>query len=110
MSAKFSSLRKRLDKLEQEQADRARREELADCNCPELKSWPGFHIAIYPKVLESDLHEMCPVHGLRRFGPITIFDFEDAETTAKLEQLIDAHELLLSQYSQSNGENEENES
>jgi len=110
MSAKLSSLRKRLDTLEQEQADRARREELADCNCPELKSWPGFHIAIYPEVLESDLHEMCPVHGLRRFGTITIFDFGDTETTAKLEQLIDAHELLLSQYSQSNGEIEENES
>ena len=110
MSAKLSSLRKRLATLEQQRADRARREELADCNCPELKSSPGFYIAIHPEALASDLHEMCPVHGLRRFGTITIFDFGNTETTAKLEQLIDAHELLLSQYSQSNGENEENES
>jgi hypothetical protein len=107
MSAKLSSLRKRLATLEQEQADRARREELADCNCPELKSPVGFQMAIFPEALEAELNEMCPVHGLRRFGTITIFHFGNTETTAKMEQLIDAHELRLAQHSQSSVEPEE---
>src|ERR1035438_1770948 len=42
MSAKLSSLRKRLATLEQEQADRAKVEELANCNCPESKSAMSF--------------------------------------------------------------------
>ncbi|MGD0506350.1 MAG: hypothetical protein ABSA27_01030 [Terriglobales bacterium] len=102
-------------KVEQQQADRARREELADCNCPELKSPVGFQVGVSPEQLEAALNEMCPVHGLRRFGRITIFNFgkpdgTENENTAKMHQLIDAHELRLSQYSQSNCEIEENES
>lgn len=113
MSGRLSSLSRRLAKVEQRQADRARREELADCNCPKLKSTVPFLAPFIPEPLESleaELHEMCPVHGLRRFGTIEIMNFGDTETTAKMEQLIDAHHLLLSQYSQSNGEIEENES
>jgi hypothetical protein len=66
MSAKLSSLRKRLATLEQEQADRARREELVDCNCPALKSATGFLAPIFPKALESELNKTCPVHGFRQ--------------------------------------------
>jgi hypothetical protein len=110
MSGRISSLSRRLAKVEQQQADRARREELADCNCPELKSTVPFLAPCIPEpleALEAELHEMCPVHGLRRFGPIGIMNFGDTERAAKMEQLIHAHRLLLSQYSQSNDEIEE---
>ena len=66
MSAKLSSLRKRLATLEQEQADRARREELVDCNCPEMKSSVTFLAPIFPEALEAELNKTCPVHGFRQ--------------------------------------------
>ncbi len=53
MSAKLSSLRKRLAKLEQEQADRAKVEELANCNCPEAKSAVSF-LAVCPRKFEEE--------------------------------------------------------
>jgi len=114
MSSKLSSLRKRLAKLEQEQADRAKVEELADCNCPEFKS--GGFLAVFPRAigalgapeapgaleaLEAEMNETCPVHGLRRLGDITVMDFgTESEDTAKLDQLIDEYELRLAQHSQ----------
>jgi hypothetical protein len=104
MSAKLSSLRKRLDKLEQEQADRARREELADCNCPELKSAVSF-LAVCPRKFEEEINTTCPVHGLRRFGKIVIMDFVNLDGTSgeraiKLHQLNEWHNLRLAQHSQ----------
>ena len=110
MSAKLASLRKRLAKLEQEHADRVRREELVDCNCPELKSH-GF-LAVWPEALEAEMNETCPVHGLRRFGEIVIIDCvnpdgTESENTMKICQLIDSHELRLAQQSQSSVEPEE---
>ena len=115
MSAKLSSLRQRLATLEQEQADRARREELANCTCPEMKSATGFLAPIFPEALEAALNETCPVHGLRRFGPIVILDFgnlagTDSEDTMKMCQLIDSHERRLAQHSQSSVEPEEDDS
>ena len=55
MSAKLASLRKRLATLEQEQADRARREELVDCNCSGIKSSVSFLAPIFPEALEAQL-------------------------------------------------------
>jgi hypothetical protein len=103
MSAKLSSLRKRLAKLEQEQADRAKVVELANCNCPELKCAVPF-LAVCPAKLEAEMNKTCPVHGLRRFGQIAILDFVNldgttSEETIKLEQLIDSHNLRLAQHS-----------
>ena len=111
MSAKLSSLRKRLATLEQWQADRARREELENCNCPELKSDVSF-LAVWPEALEAEMNETCPVHGLRRFGPIVILDCvkpdgTESENTMKMCQLIDSHERRLAQHSQSSVEPEE---
>ena len=105
MSAKLTSLRKRLAKLEQEQADRAKVEELADCNCPKFKSTLSF-LAVFPEALEAEMNETCPVHGLRRFGDIVITEFvnpdgTENEDTKKMYQLIDAHELRLAQQSES---------
>jgi hypothetical protein len=111
MSAKLSSLRKRLVKLEQEHADRVRREELENCNCPELKS-DGSFLAVWPEALEAEMNETCPVHGLRRFGEIVIMDCvkpdgTESENTMKMCQLIDSHERRLAQHSQSSVEPEE---
>jgi hypothetical protein len=111
MPAKLSSLRKRLDKLEQEQADRAKVEELANCNCPELKSAVSF-LAFCPEQFEEEINKTCPVHGLRRFGEIAIMDFVNPdgtsnEDTIKMHQLIDSHQLRLAQHSQSSVEPEE---
>jgi hypothetical protein len=103
MSAKLSNLRKRLAKLEQEQADKAKREELANCNCPELKT--GGYTAFCPAGFREEMNTMCPVHGLRRFGKIVIMDFiEPGSTTSawaiKLHRLIDFHRFRLAQQSQ----------
>jgi hypothetical protein len=111
MSAKLSSLRKRLAKLEQEQADRARVEELANCNCPELKSAASY-LAVCPSKFEKDINETCPVHGLRRFGTIVIMDFVNMDGTSgewaiKLQELNAWHNLRLAQQSQSRIEAEE---
>ncbi len=102
-------------KLEQERADRARRDELADCNCPEMKSPVPFLAPVFPEALEAALNKTCPVHGLRRLGPITIFDFvnldrTESERTTKLRKLIESHGLRLLQHSQSGAEPEEDES
>jgi hypothetical protein len=106
MSAKLSSLRKRLATLEQQRADRARREELADCNCPGMKSTVPFLAPIFPEALEDALNKTCPVHGLRRFGPMVILNFVNpdgtpSETTIKMHQLIRSYRLRLSQHLQS---------
>lgn len=110
MSAKLSSLSKRLAKLEQGQADRAKVKELANCNCPELKSVVSF-LAVCPRKFEEEINTTCPVHGLRRFGKIVITDFVNlggttSEWAIKLHQLIDSHNLRLAQHSQSSIEPE----
>jgi hypothetical protein len=110
MSAKLSSLHKRLARLEQECAAKARREELANCNCPELKSAVSF-LAVCPRKFEEEINTTCPVHGLRRFGKIAIIDFVNLDGTTseeaiKLQQLIDSHNLRLAQHSQSSIEPE----
>jgi hypothetical protein len=99
MSAKLSNLRKRLAKLEQEQADRAKREELANCNCPE------HFLAVCPAAFRAEMNTACPVHGLRRFGRIDIMDFVKPDGTTsdwaiKLDRLIDFHRFRLAQQSQ----------
>jgi len=115
MSGRLSSLSRRLAKVEQQQADRARREELADCNCPAIKSSVSFLVPIFPEALEAQLNKTCPVHGLRRFGDMVIMNFlnldgTESERTAKLRQLIRSHELRLSQQSQSGVEPEKDDS
>jgi hypothetical protein len=112
MSAKLSSLCKRLATLEQECAAKVRHEELVDCNCPGIKSAVSFLAPIFPEALEAALNKTCPVHGLRRFGPIVILSFvnpdgTETENTMKLRPLIDSHRIRLSQHSQSSVEPEE---
>ena len=114
MSAKLSSLRTRLVKLEQEQAERAQREALADCNCPEIKSAISF-LALESKQFEAEMNETCPVHGFRRLGELHPMIFVKpngtvTEDSARLLQLIEEYELRLAQHSQSSVEPEEDDS
>ena len=66
MSGKLSSLQKRLAKVEQEMADRARRWELANCKCRVVTT------ILNPEQFERELAP-CPVHGFRRLGEIILF-------------------------------------
>ena len=103
MSAKLSGLRKRLAKLEHAQADRTKVEELANCNCPELKSAVSF-LAVCPRKFEEEINKTCSVHGLRRFGEIVVLDFINLDGTTsewaiKLHQMNELHNLSLAQQS-----------
>jgi hypothetical protein len=106
MSAKLSSLSKRLAKLEQERAERVKREELEDCNCPGIRSAVPFLAPIFPEALEAELNKTCPVQGFRQLGRIVVMDFGNQEST-KVLQLIEEYELRLAQHSQSSIEPEE---
>jgi hypothetical protein len=111
MSRNLANLNKRLAKLEQGQSERARSEELENCNCPALKSEVSF-LAVWSEAFEAEMNKTCPVHGLRRFGPIVMLSFAnpdgtESEDTMKLAQLIDSHERRLAQYSHSSAEPEE---
>jgi hypothetical protein len=105
MPAKLSSLHNRLAKLEQEWAERVKREELADCNCPAMKSSVGFLAPIFPEALEAELNKTCPVHGFRQLGRIVRMNFGNQEST-KVLQLIEEYKLRLAQHSQSSIEPE----
>jgi hypothetical protein len=92
MSQKFSRLNRRLAAVEQGVAERVKHVELANSNAPKLKSPVGFRVAIFPEALEADMNEMCPVHGLCRFGKIIVTEFVSpdgtaSEKTAEMEQL-----------------------
>ena len=90
-------------------ADRARLEELVDCNCPEMKSAGSFLAPIFLEALEAELNKMCPVHGFRQLGRIVVMDFGNQEST-KVLQLIEGYVLRLAQRSQSSTEPEEDDS
>jgi hypothetical protein len=97
-----------LAKLEREVAGRVKREELADCNCTEMKSaMPLF--AMNPEVFQAEMDKTCPVHGFRRLGEIRAHTFVEpsekcsgtlTEKSAELLQLIDKYEFRLAQHSQ----------
>src|ERR1039458_5627752 len=92
MSAKLSSLRKRLATLEQEQADRVRREELADCNCPEMKPPLGRSTAMARQLDDKNHSEKRPVsirkveanrrNALKSTGPKTLIGKAFSERNA----------------------------
>jgi hypothetical protein len=112
MSAKLSNLRKRLEKLEHEQAHRAERVGLADCNCPAFKSRLPL-IFSSSEAFQDEMSKTCPVHKFRRLGKYTpIFVVystrthgedrthgeEMKEDSSKLRKLVDEYELRLAQY------------
>ncbi|MGA2358966.1 MAG: hypothetical protein ABSF66_08205 [Terriglobales bacterium] len=102
MSGKLSSLSSRLAKVEQQQADRKRRAELANCACREIT------IAVPHEAerFEAEMNRRCPAHGFHRLGKLLAVNFVEpgmtvTEESAKLNQLVATYELRLSQLSQS---------
>ena len=96
MSGKLSSLSRRLAKVEQQLADVARREELANCICREMT------ITFEAEEFEAEMNRTCLVHGFRRLGRILAVRFVNTDGTlteesAKLHQLVETYELRLSQ-------------
>jgi hypothetical protein len=109
MSGKLSSLNRRLAKVEQQVAERTKREELANCICRTLT------IVQDAEQFEVEMNRPCPVHGVRDLGQLLIHtpfnsDTTPSEVSIKRRQLLDLYELRLSQHSQSSDELEENES
>ncbi len=112
MRRKLSSLSKRLAEVEQQVAERTKREELANCICRTSKPGTFAHNA---EKFEAEMNRTCPVHGLRRLGDVIAVTFVNpdgtlSEESIKLSQLIDTYNLRLSQHSQSNDEREEHDS
>jgi hypothetical protein len=112
MRRKLSSLSKRLAEVEQQVAERTKREELANCIC--RTSMP-FTIVHNAEDFEVEMNRPCPVHGVRDLGQLIIptpftSDTTPSEESIKLRQLLDSYNLRLSQHSQSNDEREEHES
>ena len=113
-----SSQLKLVAKLEQQCAERARQEELANCNCPEFKS--EMPVVIFGSTgCEPETKQTCPVHGVRRFGDVIYIEFVDpdpeatyrgklTEESARLPQLTETSDHLAAD-PQSRKEPEENE-
>jgi hypothetical protein len=100
MSGKLSSLRKRLDKLEQRMADRELCAELANCTC---KRMPHVTLAnpCQPEQFEAELNLSCPAHGSRRLGRILRIGFVKpggtVEPSPRLDELIAIYNARLEQ-------------
>ncbi len=107
MSEKLSGMRRRISKVEQQVADKARRENLLDCNC---RLWTCA-ISGKEKEFEAEMNLVCPVHGFRQLGVIIhsqiirAKDFTidqngariDPSRIRQLEQLIAAYEARARQ-------------
>lgn len=101
--------RKRLEKLEQKLGDLVRKEALANCNC--LKR---VFVGSTEK-LEAEMNKICPAHGFRRLGQITIVSIgtrEWRESTGQidesqgLQQLIEEYHRRLDEVEQAEEEQE----
>jgi hypothetical protein len=111
MPGKFSSLNRRLAKVEQKVADRVSREELANCICCEMT-------VLLPedaKEFEGEMNRTCPVHGFRRFGhilPVVCVNMDKTphDVSAKLLRVLETYKLRLSQLSGYKVELEEDDS
>jgi hypothetical protein len=97
MSGKLSSLRKRLDQLEQRMADRERRAELANCTCTYLTLANPFQ----PEDFEAEMNLPCPAHGFRRLGRVCRIRFRDGDGTEepspRLDELLAIYDARLEQ-------------
>ncbi len=90
--SKLLSLRKRLGKVEQQVADRARREEFAHCICG------GVTVAIpgQEEEFEAKMNVPCPSHGFRKLGRIikvvSVKPDRTEKDSSRLDQLLAIYE------------------
>jgi hypothetical protein len=76
-------LRRRLDIIERHLAESARRDQLANCNCPEIL------VALPHQVeeLEAEMNRSCQVHGLRRPKKLLVVSFVNPDTSVTEESV-----------------------
>ena len=90
--SKLLSLRNRLAKVEQQLADRARREDFANCTCREVTTAiPG-----QEEEFKAEMDVACQSHGFRRLGRIIKVVFVKPDGTeqdsSRLDQLLAIYE------------------
>jgi len=84
MFGTLSSLNRRLDKLEQELADRAWRAKLGTCNC----SYVTIADSARPEEFEAEMTLRCPAHGFRHLGIIKrVFSYKPDHNVRRDSQL-----------------------
>lgn len=86
--------------LEKAAAKLVKLERLKDCICKPKNGVLSFYSS--PEEFEADGSRICPVHGFRRLGEFRINVFVNpdqtyAEESIKLQELVDAYLLRLSQ-------------
>ena len=96
MSGKIPGLRRRLTKIEKVVVQAAERERLANCNCKR----PGFESTSVSSTeeLRAEMRQLCPVHGIRHLGTLSISHYLDREGnyTEESKALIRCVELYTS--------------
>lgn len=101
-------------KVEQQVADKARREKLANCNCfpHDPKRLGAPFVVSDEKKFESEMNLTCPAHGFRRFGQLLVLKFVHSDGTfdeksVRLGQVVDEYERRLSEFLKSHPELED---
>ncbi len=90
MSGTLSSLSRRLTKLEQQLADRAKRANLASCNC----SCITIADPARSEEFEAEMNLPCPAHGFRRLGRIDRQFFYNPDHSVKRDPQSEQAELV----------------
>ena len=112
MSRKLSELNKRLAKVEQQVANIATRDKLANCNCypkgPNGRALPWF-VVKDAKEFEADMNLSCPAHGFRRLGRLMVVTIvgrngETSDDCAKRNELATEYYRRLSEFVESHPE------
>ena len=84
--------RKRLEKLEQQMAEIARRESAANCNCR------THTLAAAAEYFAAEMNKTCPVHGFRRLGKIQIMEVQVVGRNGSIEERSQGVAELVQEY------------
>jgi len=85
MSDTISSLKRRLDKIEKEAAARKLRDELANCDCQEVRI--VVHHSENHEEEEETCGRPCPVHGLDRLEHVIHVRFREPDEAFRRQTL-----------------------
>lgn len=113
----LSNLNRRLAKVEQQVAFRARLEKLANCNCrPQDPEDPDSLLLVTnTKAFEAEMNLPCPVHGFRRLGQLFVLqylesDWTISEESVRLKEVVEEYKRRLSEFLEFHPELEEDDS
>jgi len=86
--------RKRLEKLEQQMAEIARRKSPVKCNCR------THTLAAAAEYFAAEMNQTCPVHGFRRLGKIMVFNVKIVGKNGDVEERSQGVAELVQEYEQ----------